>query len=188
MKVIKFNKKYYKQVNKIYKESFPKEERYISLNKMIKNKDTELYCLINKEEVYGIIYLIKYKEMIFILYLAINPEIRSEGYGSYLLKWCLNKYNEKDIYLNIDEIKENKKDYETRKKREKFYLKNGFYMTDYISKENTQNFNILCNHKIIKIEDYMELDKFVAQILDEPVSNIIKKTSNNLLYRNVHHN
>ena len=177
MKVIKFNKKYYKQVNKIYKESFPKEERYISLNKMVKNKDTELYCLINKEEVYGIIYLIKYKKMIFILYLAINSEIRSKGYGSYLLKWCLNKYNGKNIYLNIDEVNENKKDYETRKRREKFYLKNGFYMTEYISEEDTQNFNILCNNKIIKIEDYMELDKFVAQILDGSVSNIIKKNN-----------
>ena len=170
MKIIKFNKRYYKQVNNIYKESFPKEERYISLNKMIKSKDTELYCLINKEEVYGIIYLIKYKEMIFILYLAINLKIRSKGYGSYLLKWCLEKYNEKEVYLNIEEIKEN----ETRKKRQKFYLKNGFYMTDYISKEDMQNFNILCNHKNMEIENYIELDKFVAQILDEPVSNIAK--------------
>ncbi len=174
MKVIKFNRKYYKQVNRIYKESFPKEERYISLNKMVKNKDTELYCLVNKEEVYGIIYLIKYKQMIFILYLAINSEIRSKGYGSYLLKWCLNIYKEKDIYLNIDEVSKNKKDYEMRKRRQKFYLKNGFYMTDYISKEDMQSFNILCNRENIKIEDYMELDKFVAQILDEPVSNIIK--------------
>lgn len=51
MKVIKFNKKYYKIVNSIYKKSFPKEERYISLNKMIKTKDTELYCLVDKEEI-----------------------------------------------------------------------------------------------------------------------------------------
>ena len=174
MKVIKFNKKYYKLVNTIYKKSFPKEERYISLNKMIKNKDMELYCLVNKEEICGIICLIKYKEMVFILYLAINPEIRSKGYGSYLLNWCLKKYNEKDIYLNIDEVNENEKDYEIRKRRQKFYLKNGFYMTDYISKENGKNFNILCNNEIIKIEDYMELDKFVAQILNEPVSNIVK--------------
>lgn len=47
-------------------------------------------------------------------------------------------------------------------------------MTDYISEEDMQNFNILCNNKIVKIEDYMELDKFVAQILNEPVSNIVK--------------
>lgn len=174
MKIIKFNKNYYKQVNNIYKQSFPKEERYISLNKMIKNKDAELYCLVNKKEVYGITYLIKYKEMIFILYLAINPEIRSKGYGSYLLKWCLNKYNGKDIYLNIDEVNENKKDYEIRKRRQKFYLKNDFYMTDYISEEEMQNFNILCNNKTVKIEDYIELDKFVAQSLNEPISKIIK--------------
>lgn len=171
MKIIKFNRKYYKQVNDIYKNSFPKEERYISLNKMLMTKDTKLYCLVNQEEVYGIIYLIEYHQMIFILYLAINTKIRSKGYGSYILKWCLDTYKE----LNIEEVNESKIDYEIRKKRQNFYLKNGFFDTDYMSIEDTQNFNILCNHKEINIENYKALDKFVAKVLNEPISNIIKK-------------
>ncbi len=90
MKIVKLNNKYNKQVNEIYKSSFPKEERYSSLNRLIsytKKGYAETYCLIDGKTVYGFIYSIKYKDMIFILYLAINNKNRSSGNGSYLLKY-----------------------------------------------------------------------------------------------------
>ena len=49
MKVIKYESTYYKQVNDIYEKSFPHEERYITLDKMVQNKNTELY--INNKKV-----------------------------------------------------------------------------------------------------------------------------------------
>lgn len=174
MKIIKFKSKYYKQVNNIYKSSFPIEERYVSLNKMIRSKETALYCLIEKETVLGIIYLIFYKDMVFILYLAVRNEIRSKGCGSYLLKWCLSKYNDKKIYLNIEEVKADADDYIIRKRRLDFYLKNQFFVTNYISKENKENFNILSNYEKMDINEYKELDKFVAKVLEEPISDIEK--------------
>lgn len=163
MKIVKFEEKYYNQVSEIYEKSFPIEERYITLDRMI-----------NEEDVLGFVYLIFYENMIFILYLAVNTTNRSNGYGSYILKWCLNKYMDRKIYLNIEKVKKDVKDYETRLKRLKFYLKNDFYITNYISKEETESFNILSNNKEIDIEQYKELDKFVASILDEPISNIVK--------------
>ena len=78
MNVLKYKKIYYKQVNEIYNISFPKEERYISLDEMINKANTELYCLIDGDLVLGFIYLIFYKDMIFILYLAVNSKIRSK--------------------------------------------------------------------------------------------------------------
>lgn len=119
--------------------------------------------------------------MIFILYLAVNTDNRSNGFGSYILKWCLNKYMDKDIYLNIDEVKEDANDYEVRLKRLNFYLKNDFFITSYISKEENESFNILSNKKEIDIEQYKELDKFVASILEEPISNIVKINSQDVL-------
>ena len=174
MDVVKYKSIYYTQVNEIYEKSFPQEERYITLDKMIQSQNTELYCLIDNNHVLGIIYLIFYRNMIFILYLAVNTESRSKGYGSYLLKWCLQKYRDKKIYLNIEEVRENTKDYETRKKRLKFYQNNGFYITDYISKEDVENFNILSNCREIDINEYIILDRVVAEILDEPISNIVE--------------
>jgi GNAT superfamily N-acetyltransferase len=174
MEVVKYKTIYYTQVNDIYEKSFPQEEKYITLDKMIESQGTELYCLVDNEKVLGIIYLIFYKDMIFILYLAVNIKSRSKGYGSYLLKWCLDKYADKKIYLNIEEVKKEVKDYEIRKKRLDFYLKNGFFVTNYISKEELENFNILSNSLEIDIDQYKILDKVVAKILDEPISNIVK--------------
>lgn len=174
MDVVKYKSIYYTQVNEIYEKSFPQEERYITLDKMIQSQNTELYCLIDDNNVLGIMYLIFYKNLVFILYLAVNTESRSKGYGSYLLKWCLQKYRDKKIYLNIEEVKENAKDYETRKKRLKFYQNNGFYITNYISKEDIENFNILSNSQEIDINEYKKLDRVIATILDEPISNIVE--------------
>lgn len=86
MKIVKFKPEYYNQVSVIYEKSFPQEERYITLEKMIKQENTELYCLINGDNVLGFVYLIFYKNMIFILYLAVNIDNRSNGFGSYILK------------------------------------------------------------------------------------------------------
>lgn len=181
MKIVKFKQEYYNQIFEIYEKSFPIEERYITLDKMIKQENTELYCLVNEEDIVGFVYLIFYQNMIFILYLAVNAYNRSNGYGSYILKWCLNKYMDKKIYLNIEEVKKDVKDYETRLKRLKFYLKNDFFITSYISKEKTESFNILSNNKEIDIEHYKELDKYVAKILEEPISNIVKVDSEEYL-------
>ena len=56
----------------------------------------------------------------------------------------------------------------------KFLFKNGFFITKYISKEKFENFNILSNNLEIDINRYKILDKVVAEILDEPVSNIME--------------
>ena len=101
MKIVKFKPEYYNQVYEIYEKSFPIEERYITLDKMIKKENTELYCLVDKEAIFGFVYLLFYQNMIFILYLAVSSEKRSKGYGSYLLKWCLKKYSHKNGYILI---------------------------------------------------------------------------------------
>ena len=174
MEIVKFRNKFYKKVNDIYKKSFPKDERYLSLNNMIRADSTDLYCLIENDNLYGIIYLIGNRTSLFILYLAINSEYQSKGYGSYLLKWCLNKYKDKKIFLNIEELNEEKSDLEIRKKRLEFYLKNGFYLTNIMSKDNKENFHVLSNQKNVDLDEYIELDDFVAKVLNETNSDIVE--------------
>ena len=178
MKITKFKFKYYNQVKKIYYESFPKEERYLSFRALvincIKNK-AQMYCLKDENAIQGFIYNIVYENMVFVLYLAVSSKKRSSGYGSQLMKWCLEHYNSKTIYLNIDEVDEKFEDYEIRLKRKSFYLKNGFKMTNYMSIEEECNFNILSNTGTIDLEEYKKLDEFVAKILRDKPSKILKK-------------
>ena len=91
------------------------------------------------------------------------------------MKWCMDHYSSKTIYLNIDEVDEKFEDYETRLKRKDFYIKNGLKMTNYMSIEEECNFNILSNTGTIDLEEYKKLDEFVAKILRDKPSKILKK-------------
>ena len=113
--------------------------------------------------------------MVFVLYLAVNFKNRHKGYGSKLIQWCLENYEGKSIYLNIDEVDKRFKDYDTRVKRLNFYLKNGFKMTDYLSVEEGCNFNILSNTGDLDLDKYIKLDLEVERILKDKPSKIVKR-------------
>lgn len=178
MEVVKFKFRYYKDVKNIYLESFPKEERYLSFRELVYNSmmnKAHMYCLIDGDKAQGFIYNILCKNMLFVLYLAVSSKKRSSGYGSKLMQWCLENYNEKTIFLNIDEVDEKFEDYDIRKKRLNFYLNNNFKITDYLSVEEDCNFNILSSKQDIEVEEYKKLDLAVAKILKDKPSRIVKK-------------
>lgn len=175
IKMEKFKLKYYNDVKRIYTNSFPEEER-ANFKLLIFNllRNCELYVLTEKDSVCGFIYLINDNNMTFILYLAIDNSKRSKGYGGYILNWCINYKKDKVIYLNIDELNEKFDDIEIRKKRLNFYLKNGFYLTDYLSVEEKCNFNIMSTSKTLDIDSYIKLDERIAKVLLDKKSSIEK--------------
>ncbi len=175
-KIERFKMKYLNKVKKIYRDSFPEQER-ASFNLLIFNliRKCELYVLLDNNEISGFIYLINYKTMVFILYLAIDSLKRGKGYGAYILNWCKEYKKDKTIYLNIDEIDNKFEDNNIREKRLKFYQKNGFILTNYMSVEKKCNFNIMSTEDTFNIEEYKELDKRVAKLLLDSKSSIEKR-------------
>lgn len=101
--------------------------------------------------------------MAFILYLAVDEYVRNKGYGSYLLNWFTEQEKDKEIFLNIDELNSKYKDNEIRKKRLKFYKKNKFYITNYLSIEECGNFNILSNKNNFNLNEYIKLDYEISK-------------------------
>lgn len=172
----KFKIKDWKNVLKIYNDSFPKNERFpfFLLYFNVLRKNSSIFVLEIDNSIYGFIDLIHYNNMIFILYLAIDTIQRNNGYGSTLLRWCLDKYQDKIIYLNIDEVDNKFDNYKLRKKRLDFYLHNGFYLTDYLSIEKDVNFNILSTNKIFNIKEYSKLDSKISKWYFNYKSNIQK--------------
>lgn len=151
-------------INKIYKDSFKKNERF-SLNLFYFNiilQKSKIYVLENYGKICAFIYLFFYKDMIFVLYLAVDINERDKGYGSKLLSWCLNKYKNKCFFLNIEEVDKKFQDYEIRQKRLEFYLKNNFYLTNYLSINDDSIGNILSNKKDFNISQYKKLDNNIS--------------------------
>lgn len=105
-------------------------------------KRANIYVLFIDNKIVAFIYSISNKNERFILYLAVKENYRGKGIGTYLLNWYLHNNNEKEVYLNIDEVNKKYEDYIIRKKRLEFYIKNDFYITNYLSVNGSSKGNI----------------------------------------------
>ena len=175
----KFTIKYYQDLKKIYldcklynvKFDFHQTGSNFLMNGKvykIKHHDEKIQAklLIYKASILkssSFLYSIENKNERFILYLAVKENYRNKGIGTYLLKWYLNANNDKEIYLNIDEINKTYDDYIIRKKRLDFYIKNNFYDTNYISINNDLISHILSNKQEFNVEKYKLFDKKISQ-------------------------
>lgn len=164
-KIEELNFKNYQEFKKIYLDSFSKENRFSLLNLLMNVilKRAYVYLVIIEKEVVAFIYPISFKNERFILYLAVKGDYRNKGIGSYLLNWYLKGNNDAEVFLNIDEVNEKYEDYMIRQKRLEFYLKNNFYITDYLSVNGSSKGNILSTEKKFNIKKYKLLDKKISK-------------------------
>lgn len=166
MRIKKFN--YFeggKDIKNIYLESFDKNDRfsYFLLMFNLVLRRAEMYTLLLNEKVVAFMYVINDKKRKFILYLAVKDGYRNEGLGTSLLNWYLKNNEDSDIFLNIDEVDDKYDDIIVRKKRRDFYLKNGFYMTNYLSVSDDIRGDILSTKKEFDVDDYKLLDKRISK-------------------------
>lgn len=106
------------------------------------------------DEFCGISYLVSHEEMIFVLYLAVNNQVQSKGYGSAILETLKEKFQDKNITLNIERLDPEADNYEQRVKRLKFYQKNGFYDTDYTITDRGETFLTLTTSQSFSVEAF----------------------------------
>lgn len=131
-------------IKKLYYESFDKDERFPFwlLKKCSKEKNVRFNVIYNKDKVIGFQYIIEYDNIAYLMYFAINGDLRGNGYGSKMLKDLIKKYEivilsiEKVNHLNTNSIK-----------RKQFYLRNGFYETNKFIKDNGIEYEVLCTNK-----------------------------------------
>lgn len=153
----------YKKIRTLYKSSFPRKERFphAVLQIMKHFKLVEAFVFYDEEQLCGFSYLIVQEKAVFIMYLAVNDELRGKGYGSEILKCIKSKYPDKTIILDIEELNPQAKNYEQRIRRVKFYKKNGFYQTNQYFAMRGVRYEIMCTDASFTEGDYNEFWKNV---------------------------
>ena len=156
----KHNKESIKDLKKLYKEAFPKNEQvpFWLLKRLSKKENVEFYGIYEESKFAGLVYNVIYKDIVFIFYLAIDKNARGNGYGGKILSSLKEKYKNHRIVLNIEEVDENRENFEQRKRRKNFYIKNGFYDLNYTIKEYGEDYEMLCYNeegKHVSKEEYM---------------------------------
>lgn len=123
-------------VKNIYTDSFPKNERmpFPMMVAMSKLWNTDFLAFYDKDTLCGFIYLAYNRNIVFVMFLAVDKMLRSKGYGSAILQEIQNKYPDKKIIVSIEPCDKNAPDIDLRTRRKDFYLRNGYKETGYMIK------------------------------------------------------
>lgn len=160
----------YAEIVKLMKTAFPKNEQFpMWLLRLLACKKSIDFTAYYDEELFaGVSYTAMSDNMIFILFLAVNSNIRSKGYGTAILEHIKKNSNGKTITLNIEPVIESAENYEQRKSRLLFYERNGFNVTEYMIEDNGENYLILSNTSEYSIADFKEVIKKMSFGLYNP--------------------
>ena len=122
-----------KKIKELFKASFPKEERmpFWLMYIMTKISSTELLSFYDENIFCGFIYMATIDKITFIIYLVVEEDIRSKGYGSAVLNEIQSMYEDNKLIVYID-IADEAQDSDQRLKRKKFYINNGYKETNYL--------------------------------------------------------
>src|SRR5699024_5106784 len=92
----------------LYYSAFPKEERIpmSSLLRKTKKDFIDLFAFYDKGVFVGFTYIVTYKDITLVFYLAIDDSFRSRGYGRKALNKIKEHYPNSRVILNIEAIDE----------------------------------------------------------------------------------
>ena len=115
-------------IKPLFLSAFPEDERppaeyfFASFDK----ETNHLFGFYDGDEFIGFASVILYKDICYIFFLAVSPEKRNQGYGSEIVQILKELYKDYSLLLCYEEVSKKYPDYNIRKIREQFYIKNGF--------------------------------------------------------------
>lgn len=146
----------YNRLKVLYLDSFPREERlpFWYLVRKTKKAGVELFSLYDGSDFIGLMHTVVYGDIVLIWYFALSSKVQGQGYGSAVLQHVREMYQDKRLILNIEIDDPASGNYEQRKRRKQFYLKNGYETCGLFVKEAGVVFEMLCLGGSVVHADY----------------------------------
>lgn len=160
-------------IKNIYLTSFPKEERFPFwiLEECSKENNSDLFAIVDDCVFVGMCYIINCNETYYLMYLAVEPNLRNKKYGSHILMDLKEKY--KTLFLSIDEPIN-----ELNIRRKNFYLRNGFYDTNKYYEDTGVNYEVLCTNPEYEITNENMKMRYTNMTSNSELFSIIANTFN----------
>ena len=136
----------YKDVCRLMRTAFPRNEQVPMwlLRVLALRKSVNFRAFYEDDQFCGVLYTAEDNKYIFVLYLAVNDQIRSKGYGTKILNW-LKQNTEKIIVLNVESLDSSAENALQREKRISFYGKNGIFDTGCKFVDEGENYSVLAS-------------------------------------------
>lgn len=162
------NQSEFAKVKELYYGSFPKNER-IPMNLLMwkaKRAFVDFLVIYDEDEYIGFTYLITHKNLTYVLYIAIDGNARSKGYGGRALAKIKEKYPDNRIILNIEVVDETANNYAQRATRRKFYVRNGYEGSTYFYQDRWGLYEVIVQGGKVQIDEfYALLENFAGALL-----------------------
>ena len=167
MELRKFSEKDYRYLKWLYKQSFPASERApfrFVVRKGLQGR-ADFQSVYIKGRCCGICYVVPYKDMVYCVYLALDPRVRGRGVGTKVIGLVLRKYKGRRLFLAIEELDEKYDNYSQRVSRLHFYENAGFVRTGQKMQEGKVIYDLMGIGGRISNKEYRRLIKSFAGIV-----------------------
>ncbi|MHB0739770.1 GNAT family N-acetyltransferase [Peptostreptococcus stomatis] len=136
----------YNDICCLMRTAFPKNEQIPMwlLRVLAFRKSVNFRVIYEDEQFCGVLYTAEDNKYIFVLYLAVNDQIRSKGYGTKILDW-LKQSTEKIIVLNVESLDPSAENALQREKRISFYSRNGIFDTGCRFVDEGEKYSVLAS-------------------------------------------
>lgn len=126
------NKQDWKNLKKLYKTAFPRNERkpLFLIKRMKKKGCADIWVLENNDEFVGLAMTMQTKDTVLLDYFAIETDKRNCGYGKQSLEILQDIYKSYRFILEIERPDIESENQRDRKRRKDFYLSNGMQELD----------------------------------------------------------
>lgn len=153
-----------KAFKNLYKSGFPDNERkpYYLMKYWQSCGKMELYEISDNGQFCGLVITVICDNLVLVDYLAVCPELRGRGIGSNALVLTREKYKDKKLFLEIETTANPCDDLETRKKRKRFYMNNGFLPCGFSVDLFGVEMEIMSFGERIIFDEYMKLYHHMA--------------------------
>ena len=151
--------RFWREINNLAKEAFPPEEYLapIELVRMSKANNFDFLLLTDDEQFEGFMVVQTHRNLAYLFFLAIDSSCRSKGYGSYAIEALKEAYPEKKQVVDFEMLDEKADNYEQRKKRRNFYLRNGYKETGLFLSYLDVDYEVFCMEDDFDVEEFKEL-------------------------------
>lgn len=163
-------------IKKLYKSSFPANERnfFFSIRKRVRQGKMEMFVIKQEDQRLGMVINSMYKDIVMITYFAVDDHIRNKGVGSKTLELIRQRYLGKRIYLEIERVNEKATNNKQRKMRKKFYIKNGFTESGYRTYTPWTDLELLNDNCLIEKEEYEGLYRYISSRFSYLITTVTK--------------
>ena len=172
LKYVDYNK-YINQIEELYLNSFPDNERFPFwiLGECSKENNSDLYAIIDNDRFIGMCYIVNCCNVYYLMYLAVEPGLRNKNYGSQILMDLKEKY--KTLFLSIDMPID-----DISISRKNFYLRNGFYETNKFYEDTGVTYEVLCTNDEYEITDDIMKMRYTNMTNNSKLLEVISNTFN----------